>query len=233
MSTHPPPSFRNASAIVRDIISMGEVDFPDQFNGTGAPGDTLEFLLNVNRNNYDSPDYLDWEIKFHGGTSLLTLFHKEPKPRGGLKPFVERYGWPGANGQISFRHTISGSSPRGFVITNVDNRIIITNVADPALQVYYEHNTILNAFGAKLRRLIVVNGIVNPRERTVRYNNATAYWDLDLIRICEAIQNGTIYIDFDCRTTRGRGTALRNHGTKFRIDVENIGVIYENSRVIV
>lgn len=233
MPSQPPPSFRGASAIVRDIISMGEVEIPEQFNGAGAPGNTLEYLLNVNRNNYDSPDYLDWEIKFHGGQSLLTLFHKEAQPRTIMSDFVERYGWPSVNDQISFRHTIRGVSERGFVVRNADNRITVSNNADPTLVAYWEHNTILNAIGAKLRRLIVVNGIVNKRERTVTYNNATAYWDLNLLGICEAIQNGTIYIDFDCRTTRGRGTALRNHGTKFRIDIGNIGVIYENSRVIV
>lgn len=233
MPSHPPQSFRTVSALVREVISLGEVEIPDQFRGSGAPGDTLEDLLNVRRNNRDSPDLADWEVKFHGGTSLLTFFHKEPKPRGGLKQFTERYGWPGANDQISFRHTISGSSPRGFIITNADDRISIANVADPTLEVYWTHNTILSVFGAKLRRLILVNGRVNKAARTVIYNNATAYWDLNLIGICEAIENGTIYIDFDCRTTRGRGTALRNHGTKFRINVENVGVIYESSRVIV
>jgi hypothetical protein len=29
-----------------------------------------------------------------------------------------------------------------------------------------------------------------------------------------------------------RGTSLRNHGTKFRIKIENIGVIYQNSKII-
>lgn len=233
MPSQIPPSFRNASALIRDIISMGEVDIPDQFRGAGAPGNTLEYLLNVNRNNYDSPDYLDWEIKFHGGQALLTLFHKDPQPRGIMNAFVNNYGWPGANEQISFRHTVSGRSERGFVINNVDNRITIANISNPALVAFWEHNTILNAIGAKLRRLITVNGRVNKVARTVIYNTATAYWDLNLLGICEAIQRGTIYIDFDARTTRGRGTALRNHGTKFRINIENIGVLYENSRVII
>lgn len=233
MPSRPPQSFRTVSALVREVISLGEVEIPPQFRGSGAPGDTLEYLLNVRRNNRDSPDLADWEVKFHGGSALLTLFHKEPKPRGGLRPFVENYGWPSTNDEISFRHTISGSSPRGFIITNADDRISIANTANPALQVYWAHNTILNVFGAKLRRLIVVNGIVNSRERTVTYNNATAYWDLDLLGICEAIENGIIYIDFDCRTTRGRGTALRNHGTKFRINIDNVGELYESSSVIV
>lgn len=233
MTSKVPPSFRNASALIRDIVSMGEIDIPDQFRGAGAPGNTLEYLLNVNRNNVDSPDYLDWEMKFHGGQSLLTLFHKEAQPRTIMSDFVERYGWPGANNQISFRHTIRGASERGFVVKNLDNRITVSNIADPTLEAYWDHNTILNAIGAKLRRLIVINGIVNKTARTVTYNNATAYWDLNLLGICEAIQNGTIYIDFDCRTTKGRGSTLRNHGTKFRIDIENIGVLYENSRVII
>jgi hypothetical protein len=47
------------------------------------------------------------------------------------------------------------------------------------------------------------------------------------------IKERKIYIDFDARTTGARGTSLRNHGTKFRIKVNDIGSIYENSQLIV
>ena len=56
MASKLPPSFREASAIITDVIRMGEVDIPFQFQGTGAPGDTLEYLCNITRNNADSPD---------------------------------------------------------------------------------------------------------------------------------------------------------------------------------
>ena len=80
MTSKIPQSSKAAFKVIREIIEMGEVDLPNQFQGSGAPGDTLEYLCNVKRNNADSPDLLDWEIKFHGGNALLTLFHKDPQP---------------------------------------------------------------------------------------------------------------------------------------------------------
>ena len=164
---------------------------------------------------------------------LLTLLHKDPKPRGILKQVVNTFGWENEKGQISFRHTIGGTSPRGFVVNNIENKITVTNASDPSIVPYWEHNIILNAIGAKLRRLILVQGTVDKKKRTVIYETANAYWDLDLMGICEAIKNGTIYIDFDARTKAERGTALRNHGTKFRIHIGDMGLIYENHQTIV
>ena len=86
---------------------------------------------------------------------------------------------------------------------------------------------------AKLRRLILVHGKVSPDKRKVTYESATAYWDLKLMEVCDHIQKGVIFLDFDARTTKGRGTSLRNHGTKFRINIKNVSLIYENSQLIV
>ena len=227
-----PQSSKTAFKVIREIIQMGYVDIPSKFKGAGAPGNTLEFLLDVKENNNDSPDLLDWEIKFHGGNALLTLFHKDPEPRGIINDVVNTYGWENAKGQISFRHTIKGKSDRGFKIVNSNSKIEVVNSDDKSITPYWTHNTILNAIGSKLRRLILVHGEVNKEERKVIYNSAIAYWDLNLLCICEAIENGTIYIDFDARTKGEKGTALRNHGTKFRIHINDIGSLYENHIVI-
>ena len=228
-----PQSSTKAFKVIREIVNMGEVEIPPQFKGAGAPGNTLEYLLNVKQNNFDSPDLHDWEIKFHGGNSLLTLFHKDPQPRGILSKFVDAYGWVNDKDQISFRHTISGSSEKGFVIDNADGKITVINKNNKDLVAYWENNVILNAIGAKLRRLILVHGTVDKAKNTVVYESACGYWDLNLLGICEAIKDGTIYIDFDARTKGGRGTALRNHGTKFRIHINDIDMIYENRQPIV
>jgi len=228
-----PRSFTNAFNIIQEIISLGWVEIPPKFQGAGAPGNTLEYLVDVEENNRDSPDLEDWELKFHGGTSsLLTLFHKDPEPRGILNAVVDFFGWDDGKGRISFRHTISGSSERGFRIVNENNRISIVNDANPTIIPYWEHNIILGQMAGKLRRLIVVNGKLNKKERMVRYNNAIAYWDVDLIGFCRAIENGLVYVDFDARTSRERGTALRNHGTKFRIKIANIDLLYQNKQEI-
>jgi hypothetical protein len=233
MTSKIPASAKNTFALIREIIDMGTIDIPEQFNGAGMPGNTLEYLLNVNQNNFDSPDYKDWEIKFHGGGSLLTLFHKEAQPVGMMDKFVDSFGWDGKDGQISFRHTISQSSKRGFVIENADDKIIVKNIQHhQKLVAYWDHNVILNSLSSKLRRLIVVSGKVSRIKRQVTYLSAVAYWEPNLLGFCEAINEGIIYIDFDARTTKGRGSSIRNHGTKFRVKVKHIHLLYENSKII-
>jgi hypothetical protein len=228
-----PKSSKSVFLIIRNILNLGWVEIPDVFHGTGAPGNTLEHLVDIDVNNNDSPDLQDWELKFHGGgPNLLTLFHKEAEPKGIMNVMVNEFGWLDQNRRISFRHTISGSSERGFQVKNIDNRIVVKNIHHKNFEAYWEHNILLGQLAAKLRRLIIVHGIYDRPNRKVIYNNAIAYWEPDLIGFCNAIEQGIILIDFDARTTRGKGTSLRNHGTKFRIKIENIGVIYQNSEII-
>lgn len=232
MQSKLPASSKKSFAIIKDVISMGIVEMPDHCNGSGAPGDTLEYLCNVERNNYDSPDLNDWEVKFHGGSSLLTLFHKEGQPTGVIDKMVDTFGWE-KNGQISFRHTIGGKNKTNFIVTSADDKITVTNPLNKNVFTYWEHDVIVGAIAAKLRRLILVKGKVKRITNQVTYISAVAFWDLNLSAICDAIESGVIYIDFDARTTKGKGTSLRNHGTKFRIHVRDVEKIYKNSQIIV
>ena len=219
---------------IKEIISLGTIDIPEQFQGSGAPGNTLEYLLNVDENNFDSPDFMDWEIKFHGGNALLTLLHKDPQPKGIIDKMVDAFGWENDKGQLSFRHTISKESKQGFIVNDIDNKITVSNEANEDVVPYWDHNIILNTIAAKLRRLILVSGKVNKEKRQVVYKSAVAYWDLNMLGICNAIKDGIIYIDFDARTKKGKGTSLRrNHGTKFRIKIKDVGIIYENTQIII
>jgi len=65
------------------------------YRGTGAPGTMLEELLNIDPNNRDSPDMAGWEIKFKRSgsakSSLMTLFHLEPHPKGITREMVKKY----------------------------------------------------------------------------------------------------------------------------------------------
>ena len=228
-----PQSFLKAAKLIEGVIKLVTIDIPDEFQGNGAPGNMLESLLNLKQNNNDSPDLLDWEIKFHGGNSLLTLFHKDPQPKGIMDKMVDTFGWENKKSQISFRHTIRGKSNRGFIVDSIDNKITVSNINDLSIIPYWEHNIILGAIASKLRRLILVQGIVSKDKRQVTYKSAQAYWDLDLLGICEAIKEGVIYIDFDARTNEGKGSSIRNHGTKFRIHINDMGKLYESSRLIV
>lgn len=228
-----PTTFNRAALVIREIISLGTVEIPTKFNGSGMGGETLEYLCELERNNLDAPDLLDWEVKFHGGKSLLTFLHKDPEPIGIIDKVVDAFGWLNKEGQISFRHTIRGKSKRGFIVKNEGGNITVSHESNSIIIPYWEHNLLLNTLGAKLRRLIVVHGLVDRINRTVTYETATAWWGFNLLRLFEYLVDGTIQIDFDARTKGERGTALRNHGTKFRVKIKDLPKLYSNSKIIV
>lgn len=229
-----PRSATAAFRAVGEVIDAGWFEIPKEkgFNGAGGPGRLLEHLLNIDENNKDSPDLEDWELKFHGGTALLTLFHKDPEPRGIVRVMVHDYGWEDDKGRISFRHTISGESDRGFYVVNEADRVVVRNKQKDAAVPHWAHDTLLNAIGAKLRRLILVSGEVKKNPRRVHYTDAEAFWEFNLTTFCDALQKGIVCIDFDARTQKGPGTALRNHGTKFRVHVDNLRLLYKHYQKI-
>ncbi len=213
---------------IAEILKAGEWIIPNdgKYNGHGGSGRYLEDLLGIKANNADSPDLEGWEIKFHGGNSLLTLFHKDPEPRGIIRNMVHEHGWEDDKKRISFRHTISKETNKGFYVVNEEDRIIIRNKHKDTAVPHWTENTLFNAFAAKLRRLIVVHGQVLQNPRRVIYQNANAYWEPDIRGFLKAIADGIFYIDFDARTQDGRGSAIRNHGTKFRIKIDDLSKVY-------
>lgn len=220
-------------ARLKGIIDRGWIPIPDcpGYGGTGAPGLMLEELIGINRNNRDGPDTGVWELKYHGGNAPLTLFHLTPEPRGNMRQVVRGYGWPDGKGHISFRHTIWGQSPRGFRVVNDVTRIIVRNIgtdADPdVIPPYWTHNSLINAFSYKLRRLAVVHG--RKRNGKVKHESARLHWEPNIVGFIDAIERGIIAIDFDARTNL-TGIGLRDHGTKFRIRLDDLEQIYTRSQ---
>lgn len=231
--TELPKSATATFKIIKEIIAKGWMDMPvgKSYGGTGAPGRFLEHLCEIQENNRDSPDLNDWEVKFHSGTAPITLFHKSPEPRGIMGTVVHLHGWPAKN-QTSFRHTVWGTSDRGFYVVNESDRVVIRNSNLDSVVPYWTHNVLLTNCAAKIRRLIVIDGEYKKAQRKIRYTGATAYWGLRLTGFAPAIADGTIAIDFDARTTQGHGSVLRDHGTKFRIKEEDLSKIYDHKRKI-
>lgn len=100
----------------------------------GNQGNTLEKLLGVSENNLRIPDLGDIELKSqkNEGGSLITLFHREPKPRASLPKLLKALGWrhseAGArypDDEMSFRSTTFAHrhSDRGFSIELAADRI--------------------------------------------------------------------------------------------------------------
>ena len=80
---------------------------------------------------------------------------------------------------------------------------------------YWAHEELVAAAGAKLRRLLLVQG--ERKGQSVRFLHADAYETFHLADFVYELVSGTIALDFDCREMTPGSDGLRNHGTKFRI----------------
>ena len=236
----------------------------------GNAGNTLEDLLDVPENNFSLPDFGSIEIKtqrYETG-SLLTLFHKEPKPGGSVPKLLLSLGWRHNEAgkkynqnEMSFRSTTYGHrfSDRGFRI-NIDNEKILfkfdpskvnrkaidrTNIYNnygewsddvknrnnpnyqDVLPVYYLRSEIENQFRIKLNHTLFV--LCSTRKRSgikqYCYKEAFLLKDIQPQKISNLINIGRMVIDFDARTKH-------NHGTKFRIQKNELNSLFDNAQQI-
>ncbi len=220
----PPKTIKALFLRLNDVIQHGTYVMPAKYAGTGAPGLFLEDLLGLSNTNKDTPDAGEWELKFYTKkTSLITLFHKEPKPQDAVRYMVSKYGWKDAQGRLSFRHTIKGKSDR-FSVDSDGEQIIVRRIKGNGLVPHWTHDDLLSVAGGKLRRLLLVRGIRDKQK--IKYDRADLYQNLQLSFFVWEVVNGTVAIDFDAREARPGSAALRNHGTKFRIEPDNICRLY-------
>lgn len=210
---------------LQEILATREYEIPyvKGLKGTGAPGLYLEHLLDLRTSNIDIPDAAGWELKYTSGNSLLTLFHKEPFPRGTTRYIVNKWGQIGRNGLQGFRHTICGKSDK-FIVVDDANSIRVRHLDQDDLVPHWPHNQLIGAFARKLSNLILVRGSYQRKRRVVIYKSAEYFTNVQLTDLVEAIIKGTICIDFDAHIRENN--AIRNHGTKFRIKVEDLRKIY-------
>ncbi|MYB41086.1 MAG: hypothetical protein F4X76_02640 [Chloroflexi bacterium] len=218
---------RKTRGLLRDILDTCEYEIPrgGSFEGSGAPGLYLEHLLGLETSNRDIPDAGAWELKFSGGNSLLTLFHKTPQPHASMRYIVNRWGWTGRNGRQSFRHTICGQSDR-FEVFDEANAIRVRRTGHDDVAPWWHHDDLITAFARKLGKLILVGGKYTPRTRIVRYESAEYLSEARTTNLIRAIVSGQVCIDFDAYI-RESG-AVRDHGTKFRIKPEDLRAIYSS-----
>ena len=91
---------KTLSQALIDIKNRGWIPNNTGKRGDGVPGDILEALLGVPRNNLPIADASGWELKTHrnGSSSMVSLSHKEMKTDARI-PVVPRmmlpiFGWP-------------------------------------------------------------------------------------------------------------------------------------------
>ena len=221
----PPKTKKEMFERLVEISQHGIYEMPqERYKGTGAPGLFLEDLLGLSTGNRDIPDSIGWELKYYNAkTNLITLFHKEPQPKGIMRYMVSKFGWKDQHGRLSFRHTISGKSDRFRVVQDA-NQIIVRPLQGDGPNPYWTADDILGAVGGKLRRLVLAKG--TRRGQEVQYTRVDYYETVQLTEFLYEVVRGTVKIDFDVREATPGSTGLRNHGTKFRVSPDDVGKLY-------
>lgn len=230
----------------------------------GGIGNTLENLLDIQENNLPIPNAAEWELKTQriNSTSLTTLFHMEPSPRGVLfvpQIFLPKYGWPHkeagkkySKSEKSFRQTIHGRSrsDRGFMVL-VDRREKKVLISFDAKSVDKRHSVWLES----VKRRIGL-GELSPQP----------YWSFyDLEHKAGLKLHNTFYVQAEVKKERGKecykysrvmmlqkfsfkaflkkledakilvdfdARTGHNHGTKFRMRQDCLPMLYKKKTII-
>ena len=210
---------------LREICGSGMWEMHN--GGTGQPGAILEHLLGIDTNNVDLPDFQRWEVKFHGGTAPVTLFHKEGDPKGSVGKMVKDHGWEDSEGRLSFRHTIWGETPRGFKAVDRGDRVHVMHQG--VSQVSWSRDTLIVTASSKLRNTVLVAGRVSRKQgkRYVEFKDTYLLADFKPSAFISGLSEGWIAIDFDAREQSPGSDGFRNHGTKFRVKHQDMQRMFE------
>ncbi len=223
--TTPPMDTRHK---LSEILAIGTYTIPrdEGFEGTGAPGLYLEHLLDLKTSNADIPDAGGWEVKFSSGDALITLFQKEPFPRGRMiRHIINSWGWIGTNGLQGFKHTICGRSDCLEVVDDA-GEIRVRRLGHDDVAPHWPRDVLLTAFARKLGNLIYVRG--TKAGRVVTYESAEFLSGARVSNLIREITPGTVCLEFNAYI-RENG-AIRNHGTRFRIKPQDLRRLYTSRR---
>ncbi len=255
MQTYTKESLKQALLNIRELGWI-----PNQRPGNdGGVGNTLEDLLGIEENNLPLPNAAEWELKCQRAntSSLQTLFHMEPSPRGmRIVPriLLPKYGWPHAQAgtrypadEMSFRQTIHGTNPsdRGFMVQ--------VNQSERKIEVSFDSGAVDSRHGVWLESVRERIGIGDLEPRP--------YWGFDdLFHKAGTKLHNTFFALADRKREDGieyfhysrflilegfrierfvdaiaRGDVLidfdartgHNHGTKFRLRRNRLAELYE------
>ena len=116
-----------------------------------------------------------------------------------------------SKGRLSFRHTIERESDRFKVIADEKlRRLVVRPRKGDGPAPYWSYEDLIAAAGAKLRRLMLVNGEVEKRRVRFLYAEEPMR-RFHLADFIQEVLRGSIAIDFDCRESKPGSVGLRNH----------------------
>jgi len=223
-----PKSKKELFGRLKNIIGNEYEILPECKGGSGAPGRMLELLLGSEGRSKNIADSVGTEIKFKtAAPTLLTLFHKEVD--GGdkvLSPFVHEFGKMDDEGRISFRNTVRNSET--FRVVRQSGKVIVRAKSDKEKEVSWSEDVLVNAASKKLADLVLVSGTTETRDgiKFVKFVSALRLTKLKITDFLNAIAGGYVVVDFDARQKLPGSKTLRNHGTKFRMKIDDVAEVW-------
>jgi hypothetical protein len=207
----------------------------------GRAGLLLEDILGIEGGNHALADAVGFELKTSiSPNTPVTLFHKEPLPKGSTTKMVHRFGWPATYTKDevtfpvkSFRATIYGSWKSQIQPVQLD--IVASNekvsvMCDGEEVSHWDSNNLIAAASQKLRNMMLVFARDNC-DGTVSFLSANLLENFQPFGFLKAIQDGIVAIEWDARTNPNKDS-VRNHGTKFRIRERDLPAIYTHTTPI-
>ena len=222
-------NFKEFVSHYRRIKAKGFIK--SQRRGDGAAGNTFEDELGLKENNIAAPDLKNYELKVKrkGASGLQTLFNKEGEWQMKQIEFLEEYGFPHTKkkGEISGYSTITKKpNKQGYYYDSDDENLYVK--VNGVIIVKWDWNVLVNQFGKKFPNCIKVlaETIKDKCTEYFHYNEIYLYKGTTKQKFRELIENDLISIDFRLRTRYNESKSVRNHGTGFRIDHENMDKLF-------
>lgn len=227
-----PKSKKDVKQRVKALIASGEEYqiLPECGKGTGAPGIMLELLCGSEGGNKAIADAVGIELKYKANRgSLLTLFHKDVE--GGAEaflPFLQTFGYIDKQGRKALRHTITSASR--FRIARENGNVIVRSRGNESLEVYWRESVLVTTACQKLNDVLLVFGAKRSHgdDKYVRFLKALHLTNFRSTDFLNAIGGQYVVVDFDAREKEPGATVLRNHGTKFRMDIQDVTRLWDD-----
>lgn len=223
-------------------------------NNTGI-GKTFEDLANIEENNYDGPDFAEFEIKSHRqeANSPITLFTLAPTfPTKANTYLRDKYGEPyPENPQLNKLHTSMFGDRKNNYVNKYAFRLINDRAKECVrIAIYdyatgdliddsagYTYNKLRSKLYKKLTNLFYVSAerrFVNGVEE-FKFTDATIYTNPSFEKFLQILEDGGVQYDIRIGSYQSGKMfgKTHDHGSGFRVREDYLLAIYETVEYVV
>lgn len=217
--------------------------------GNTGVGKTLEDELGIKENDIQGPDFGEYELKAHRinkSNSMLSLITKKPEGVASNKKLLDVFGYETIEGNKELHTTLKYGNeiyPKGckhsISLLFSEKKLFITCDGEPMKDVFWNLESIRNAISNKYASGKIVFAGAESRgsgeDEEFWYAEAIEAEGINYEKIIELIKEGKIVVDIRLGTYKlgvNKGK-LHDHGTGFRIALNNQPYLFEDVKKIV